>query len=199
MAPFSSSTRSRAARGGATLALALAAIAIGACGATPLHDPDGGAAGSAPFTPERGSGGSPDAGGAESASCTVVLASDYDQSCTEDADCLSVSQVPTCPVTDCSGCYLVGINKKEMARYTTALTQAFVREGPGPVCACPCQTGFALCRAGKCQAAACGPPRQDTLPACASAGGSCAYRANTTCGDVGPPASCAYADEVCCL
>src|SRR6266404_2735538 len=149
MDSFSRSTLLGAVRVGTTLALALAAIGVGACDATPLQVSDGGAAGSASSNPGGGSGGRPDGGGAKSASCTVVLASDYDQSCLVAADCLSVGQVPKCPVTDCSACYLVAINKSEMARYMTALSQAVVGESPGLVCNCPCQSGFALCRAGK--------------------------------------------------
>jgi hypothetical protein len=129
----------------------------------------------------------------------VVLASDYDQSCVQDEDCASVSQVPKCPVTDCSGCFSVGINKSEMTRYMAALSRAVVGEGSGLICSCPCQSGFAICRGGQCEAAACVPPRADTLPACSSAGGTCGFVANILCSQKGPPASCAYADEVCCL
>jgi hypothetical protein len=191
----------------AILAVALAATGSLGCGGNPLQLLDGGAAGSngggsagsASSNPAGGSGGSPDGGGAGSASCTVVLAADYDQSCVLDADCVSVGQVPKCPVTDCSGCYLVAINKSEMARYMTAFSRAVVGESPGPICHCPCESGVAICRAGQCQAASCGPPRADTLAACVNAGGLCAYRANTTCNGTGPADGCAYSDEICCL
>jgi hypothetical protein len=203
----SRSTLWNAVRVRAIFAVALAATGSPACGRNPLQFPDGGApgsnasgsAGSASSNPAGGSGGSADGGGAGSASCTVVLASDYDQSCVLDADCVSVSQVPKCPVTDCSGCYLVAINKSEMSQYMAAVSQAVAGESPGPICNCPCESGFALCRGGKCQAASCGPPRADTLPACSNAGGTCGYAANTICNRKGPPDTCAYSDELRCL
>jgi hypothetical protein len=80
----------------------------------------------------------------------------------------------------------------------TAFAQAFASKASGTGCGCPCESG-ALCRSGKCQAAFCGPPPADTLPACADAGGRCAYSANTTCNGMGPPDACAYSDEFCCL
>jgi hypothetical protein len=45
----------------------------------------------------------------------------------------------------------------------------------------------------------CSPPLTDTLSACTNLGGKCMYSANTTCNGMGPPGSCAYSDEVCCL
>jgi len=179
-------------RMGAIFGLALVATGVGACGPHPLQASDGGAAGS-------GGGGGSGSASSNPAPCTVVLASDYDQSCMVDADCVSVHQVPKCPVTDCSGCYPVAINKSAMERYTAALSQAVASAPPGPLCYCPCESGLALCRGGTCQAASCGPPVADTLPACSNAGGACGYAANTICNRKGPPDACAYSDELCCL
>lgn len=175
------------------LAIAMAASGIAACAATPLQVSDGGAIGS-----ESGDG-ADSASDSTASGCIVVLASDYDQSCVVDTDCVSVGQVAKCPVTDCSGCYLVAINKGAAARYMTALSQAVVSGPPGPICNCPCESGFAICRGGQCQAAPCGPPPGDTLAACSDAGGLCVYRANATCGGTALPGGCAYSDEMCCL
>src|SRR5580692_6095243 len=63
-----------------------------------------------------------------------------------------------------------------------------------PACGEPC------CRHGVCQiGSACFSPA-DTLPACADAGGACSPFV-TECGSqgAGPPDSCAYPDEMCCL
>jgi hypothetical protein len=84
-----------------------------------------------------------------------------------------------------------------MAQYTSALSAALASAPSGSGCNCPCEGG-AICRAGKCQAAFCAPPRSDTLPACADAGGACMYSANSVCAAMGPPDACAYSDEVCC-
>ena len=180
----------------AIVAFALAAIGNVGCGATPIQVPDAGAAGSGGSNPGDGSA---DAASSNPGGCHAVLASDYDQSCVVDTDCVGVGEVPTCPVSACDGCLAQGINKNAVAQYLAALSQAFTSAPPGEQCACPCEGIGALCRGGKCQAASCSPPRSDTLPACANAGGTCAYRANTTCNATGPPDACAYSDEFCCL
>jgi hypothetical protein len=130
--------------------------------------------------------------------CSPVLASDYDQSCTVDTDCVAVGEISSCPASGCDGCTTEAVNKSVMAQYTAAFAQAFASGPSGPGCNCPCESG-AVCRGGKCQAAFCGPPLTDTLSACADAGGQCAYSANTTCSGMGPPDACAYSDEFCCL
>jgi hypothetical protein len=141
--------------------------------------------------------------GADAGACTPVLASDYDQSCDADTDCIGVGERPGCPAAACDGCPTAAINKAVSAQYTTALSQAFASGSP-QVCNCPCiPTGSdGVCRGGKCQVAHCAPPQADTLPACANAGdagGVCGYSANTTCDVLGPPDACAYSDEICCL
>jgi hypothetical protein len=167
-------------RARALLALAFAAAGAAACGGGAAEAPDGGAS-------------------ASNGACMPVLASDYDQSCVADTDCVSVGEVPTCPASACDGCLLQGINKGAMAPYAAALAQAFASAPPGQRCGCPCEGVGALCRGGKCQAARCGTPPEDTLPACMAAGGTCGYVSNTICHRTGPPEGCAFTDELCCL
>lgn len=129
--------------------------------------------------------------------CEVVLASDYDQSCTYDSDCTEVGQVSACPAGACDGCASAAVNNSAAAAYQSALSSAL--SGVSGLCNCPCDAGFAVCRAGKCQAAYCDPPSSDTLAACSSVGGLCLYARNTLCGKNGPGNACAYSDEICCL
>ncbi|MDP9002417.1 MAG: hypothetical protein M3O46_20180 [Myxococcota bacterium] len=130
--------------------------------------------------------------------CSIVLASDYDQSCVVDTDCVAVGQVASCPAFACDGCTTEAINKLAEPQYQAAFSRAFASRSAGSGCGCPCESG-ALCRGGKCQAAFCGPPPADTLPVCTDAGGRCAFKSNTTCNGMGPPDACAYSDEFCCL
>ncbi len=132
----------------------------------------------------------------EDVSCSVVLPSDYDQSCAVDDDCVEVGEVPSCPAGPCDGCTTQAINRDAQAAYAAAFSQAVGSGGPG-FCGCPCG-GVAICRGGACKAGGCGPGPSDTLPACADAGGRCMYAANTTCTE-GLAGGCEYADEVCCI
>jgi hypothetical protein len=135
----------------------------------------------------------------EAAACSAVVASDYDQSCVADSDCVQVGQVLRCPAGACDGCLSAGINKNALSRYLAAFASAVASIPDGETCGCPCEGDFAICRAGKCAASWCLPDIADTLPACADAGGMCSYTANTPCSRYGPPGSCAYADEICCV
>jgi hypothetical protein len=134
----------------------------------------------------------------DSSDCSLVLPSNYDQSCVSDTDCVLVGKVTACPAQACAGCMNDAINAVDADRYDAAFTQAIADSPNGGVCACPCE-GIAVCRAGKCQAGYCAPSAKDTLPTCTNAGGRCAYKANTTCDGIGPTNSCAFDDEVCCL
>jgi hypothetical protein len=134
----------------------------------------------------------------DAGACNPVLASDYDQSCDADTDCVGVGEVPQCPASACDGCLTQAVNKSAAAQYMAALSRAFASEPTGEACACPCEA-LAICRGRRCEYGFCGPAGTDTLPACADAGGRCSYTANTTCNTPGPPNSCAYADETCCL
>ena len=141
----------------------------------------------------------PESSSVEAPACSPVLASDYNQACIEDTDCVQVGQVPQCPPTACDGCRTQAVNKADATRFQAALMHAFGTVPPGLEvgCACPCD-GVAICRGGKCEAGGCGPSLADSLPDCVDAGGRCSYKANTTCDSMGPPDACAYPDEICC-
>jgi len=127
----------------------------------------------------------------------MISASNYDQSCTVDSDCVQVSAGNYCSATTCQ-CGGSAINVGALAQFKADVSKTPLGSGAlmGAICGCPCESG-AVCRSGQCQAAFCGAPSADTLPACADAGGQCAYSMNTTCNGTGPP-ECAYSDE-CCL
>jgi hypothetical protein len=152
-------------------------------------------------------GSSPDAGqpasssgdaatNADAASCSPVLASDYDQSCAVDTDCVEVSEVAECPAAACDSCGGSAISKSVMVQYMAAFEQAFASKTPGTFCGCGGGQG-PCCRSGKCTATC--VSSTDPLPACANAGGTCLLSHGATCGTNGPPDSCAYPDEICCL
>jgi hypothetical protein len=143
--------------------------------------------------------GSGDAGVDTDSGTCMISASNYDQSCNVDSDCVQVSAGDYCSAATCT-CGGSAINVGSMAQFNAAVAKTPLGSGAldsvRVVCGCPCESG-AVCRSGKCQAAFCGAPSADTLPACADAGGQCAYSMNTTCNGTGPP-ECAYSDE-CCL
>jgi hypothetical protein len=68
----------------------------------------------------------------------------YDQTCSEDADCVGV------PVLggpkDCTNCIMAAINKSAEAQYDAAVSAA----GRPPVI-CPCGSAVAVCTDGHCQ------------------------------------------------
>jgi hypothetical protein len=127
--------------------------------------------------------------------CNIVLATDYDQSCTVDTDCIAVGQLGQCPASACDGCLTEAINKSVWSRYQTALHQAFATDPPVGMCNCPGMV-VTCCRHGTCQGVGCFSPA-DTLPACADAGGTCLPVAS--CGQPALPDACAYSDEMCCV
>lgn len=136
-----------------------------------------------------------DDGPNDSSTCAIVVASQYDQCCTVDSDCVAVGEVASCQGV-CVNCPAGAINKGAEARYNAAFERA-IPLGSGGTCPCPQESG-AVCRNGRCQMAT-GVPSGDTLPSCADAGGWCVYSVSITCGVAGPPGSCARSDEVCCL
>ena len=161
-----------------------------------LERPDSGS-----FSDDVGPTPAPDGSSSDAAvdtdACSPVLASNYDQSCDADTQCVGVGEVPQCPAGACNGCLTQAVNQGAVAEYMAALSRALASVGTGEACNCPCEA-LAICRSGKCEYGFCGPPSTDTLPACADAGGQCSYSANSTCNAMGPPDSCAYSDEVCC-
>jgi hypothetical protein len=108
-------------------------------------------------------------------SCSIVLASNHDRSCTVDTDCLAVGEVPSCPAGGCDGCTTEAINNSAIAQYMTAFAQAFASRAGG--------VAIALAKAAQ---SAVGQVPGGLLRAA-----SHRY--------AGPPDACAYADEFCCL
>jgi hypothetical protein len=132
----------------------------------------------------------------DGASCTI-WASSYDQSCVQSTDCVQVTQGDYC--TPSSVCRLSVINSGALARWYTDVSKTPIGSGAvkGLVCgslelAGPC------CRGSKCQlGSGCAAVPADTLAPCADAGGTCV--SGWVCVRQGPPNSCAYPDETCCL
>ncbi len=178
------------------LVVALAAIVVGCGGRTDVSAAPGADAGSQGAMLSDGV--VPEASdSADATSCIIVVASDYDQSCSLDTDCVAVPQKPECPPSCWNCSFSVAINKNAYPRYHTALLQVFASEGPP--CNCPALSPTACCRSGSCQTA-CSTPA-DVLPACAAVHGACLYNDilnPPTCAWAGPPNSCAYPDETCC-
>jgi hypothetical protein len=128
-----------------------------------------------------------------------ISASDYDQSCSVDTDCIGVTEGDYCSTTTCD-CGGSVIAVAALAKFNDDVARTPL--GSGAIgwaeCGCPYNSP-PCCSQGICQlgsAPACAPP--DTLPACADAGGTC-RRGVVDCGQAGPPNSCAYADEACCI
>lgn len=82
--------------------------------------------------------GSPDGGG-----CRVVLASDYDQACTHDTDCVAVGEVPSCPAAACDGCPAYTVSTEALAQYT-ATFRAAAAAIAGADCGCPALNPYCL-------------------------------------------------------
>jgi hypothetical protein len=132
--------------------------------------------------------------------CTPVRASDYDQSCVADSDCVVVAQAPRCPIGTWDNCEVGAINRVDYTRYQPALTQAYATVPLGDLVSCPCE-GLAFCNNGLCEPGWCGPGRgpANTSLACVDAGGICTPSEEATCSALGPPNSCLFADEICCV
>lgn len=98
----------------------------------------------------RNADASPGVGGMTgSPSCAIVVASQYDQCCTVDSDCVAVGEVASCQGVICPNCPAGAINKGAEAQYNAAFERAVPVEGGG---ACPCPSaGGAICHNGKCQ------------------------------------------------
>jgi hypothetical protein len=128
-------------------------------------------------------------GTATGASC-MISASNYEQECEVDAECMVVPTGNFCVIGtfECAD----AISTLGLALYSADVAMTPARQnGYGYGCAVatpPC------CRQGQCTTSC--QSDADTLPACAMAGGLCLYGA--TCSN-GPGNSCAYSDESCCL
>jgi hypothetical protein len=126
----------------------------------------------------------------------------YDLSCATDTDCVAVAAGYYCSPAQC-GCIPIGIGKSALAQFNADVAKTPLGSGKveGADCGCTEELG-PCCLNGACQAGAgCYAGASDTLPACADAGGTCARSPDNQCSSAGegPPDSCAYPDEKCCL
>lgn len=133
-----------------------------------------------------------------------ILASNYDQSCTVDADCMSVWLGYYC-APSCE-CVNAAIRASAGPQYI-ADTTASIGDSGIPLCGvCPLERPPCR-RQGICQGFGDCYSAYDTLAACAGAGGECVYAATPAVlagdgirsYDAGPPNSCAHADETCVI
>jgi hypothetical protein len=142
--------------------------------------------------------GSPDARAEASNDPCIINASDFDQSCIQDTDCVEVTSGDYC-VLRCL-CGLDTINQAALVQFNEAVGNTPLgsgRLGTAPGCPCVVLPG-PCCRHGTCTYDC--ESTDDTLPACADAGGTCALVfPGGSCFKNGPPNSCAYSDEKCCL
>jgi len=128
----------------------------------------------------------------------VIQASNYDQSCATDSDCVPVAEGTRCHPGGGGWCPTAAIRTSALAQY-----QADVFKSSANACIalgfCPNYAG-PCCHAGTCRMnQGCVASPADTLPACADAGGSCSTFSGCGVKGAGPPDSCAYSDEMCCL
>jgi hypothetical protein len=139
---------------------------------------------------------------ANSSSCgnpdaQFIQASDYDQSCATDSDCVPIAAGDFCHPNP--GCSNAAINKSALARYQADIAKTY---GAGS-CTALSSCGFSqgpCCRQGTClMNLACAAIPADTLPPCADAGGTCGTFVGCAPGRAGPPDACAYPDQTCCL
>jgi hypothetical protein len=119
-----------------------------------------------------------------------IVGSNYDQTCTTDADCVAIAQGNACSVlSDCTA----AINNRSLARYMTD-TAGTPCYGDG---ATDCMsTQYACCQAGICTVSGiCFPPPDSQ---CLAAGGMCTAESYLGCSP-GPANSCPKGTGVCCL
>jgi hypothetical protein len=122
-----------------------------------------------------------------------IQASDYDQTCATDMDCVAIAEGNACSII--SPCPTAAINKGALARYQSDIVQTPCFELSGCL-----SGGDPCCRRGSCQMNTACSSAADTLPACAEAGGACdTFLAQCGSKGAGPPDACAYSDEICCL
>lgn len=172
------------------IAWTFVASACGGAAAT-SPGPDGGSTPAAPTTSTN----------ADSASCMIV-ASNYDQSCMFDTDCVLVTPGDYCGGGPCL-CETedtATIRRTALAQFNADVANTPVGSGAatttGACNGCPGGAQEPCCRQGTCQIGSKCTSPTDTLPECADAGGTCIYVGGCK---VGPPNSCAYDDENCCL
>ncbi len=137
---------------------------------------------------------------ADGNACTLVLPSDYDQSCVVDSDCVAVGEVAMCPSNACANeCEFGIVSARVVAEYRAAIAAA-IADVPPPVFPDFCNCEIVLiprCRSGRCDYW--GSGLQEGPSACTDAGGRCWPSTNFSCSTPGPAGGCAYSDEVCCI
>jgi hypothetical protein len=102
---------------------------------------------------------------------SCLPASDYDQSCTQDSDCVGITEGELC-TQGCIGCVNAAINVRDQAKYQSAVS------GFSGTCSCP--SVFIGCNAGTCGLA--------TFPLPSDAGSL--HDAPDTCAPSGCTGSC---------
>lgn len=129
--------------------------------------------------------------GTSSASC-MIEATDYDQSCAQDADCRLVTAGNYCA----AGCLCPNeaINVADAVAFKEAVDQALSVMNVLECSSCPPRI-HPCCRQGLCTLDC--VSGADTLSACADAGGACFYEVSCT-PPLAPTNSCVYSDETCC-
>jgi hypothetical protein len=131
------------------------------------------------------------------AGACMIVASNYDLSCTSDSDCAGIIEGNFCE-SQCLCGANSAISVAAMAQYDADFAKTPIGTGAVKTLDCGCiETGppsYLSCRGGKCEFYS--VPPSDTLAACADAGGTC--QMGRACYN-GPPNSCAYPDEVCCF
>jgi hypothetical protein len=100
----------------------------------------------------QGGVGPEDAAQSSGDACSVVLASDYDQSCAVDTDCVAVGQVSACPPGPGDRCAEWSVSRTALPQYMTALSSALNSVPTGTTCLgeiSPC------CLQGQCTMSSC--------------------------------------------
>jgi hypothetical protein len=184
-----------ATRSGRFVILLAACASLGwGCGGTEAGDAVGGGDGGGAIPDGSREAGSTDAK-AYTGPCTIS-ASSYEQSCTVDTDCTTVTSTDYCSANClCGGS---AINVGALAQFNEDTAKTPLGSGALGGAACPCAPALGpCCRGGTCSATCFSPA--DTLPACADAGGTCLLGTNSICSKPAPAGACAYSDEVCCV
>ena len=145
-------------------AAAVLALTAAACGGAVNGDGPGGG-------PDGGAtvGGATDGGGPDGPACAAIRASDYDQSCQTDSDCVNVFSGDTCVLCPCMN---ATINKNAAAEYHPVIPVG------APGCMYLCATPYPpTCVNGVCAMSAPPPPKECHDPSSGSPADCCPYPA----------------------
>ena len=79
--------------------------------------------------------------------CGTIMASDYDQSCASDADCVTVPEGDFCDANRCTDCPNAVVSIRAQAQYEADLASKISKPFT-----CPCPSGpTAVCNNGRCE------------------------------------------------